>query len=78
VAQHVLPKASPGPLTTIRQETARTRAIAGLFLEGRAAEALAMKRKDGTAMLVGGDQGFRQRSHQVAVPGSVFSGRDSS
>ena len=58
ILRRVLPKASfPTLLTTIRQETARGREIAGLFREGKAAEALAMKREDGTAMLVGGDQG---------------------
>jgi pantoate kinase len=40
----------------VRQETDRGREIAGLFREGRAADALAMKRADGTARLVGGDQ----------------------
>jgi hypothetical protein len=58
ILYRILPKASlPTLLTTIRQETARGREIAGLFREGQAAEALAMKRVDGTAMLVGGDQG---------------------
>jgi TrwC relaxase/AAA domain len=58
ILRRVLPKASfPALLTTIRQETARSREIAGLFREGRAADALAMKREDGTAMLIGGDQG---------------------
>jgi hypothetical protein len=58
ILRRVLPKASfPTLLTTIRQETGRGREIAGLFREGKAAEALAMKRDDGTAMLVGGDQG---------------------
>lgn len=54
----VLPKeALPAILTTIRQETERGREIAALFRDGNAAEALAMKREDGTAILVGGDQG---------------------
>ncbi len=43
-------------LSTVRQETKRGRKIAGLFRDGKAAEALAMKREDGTAWLVGGDQ----------------------
>ena len=46
----------PELLTTVRQETKRGREIAGLFREVRAAEALAMKRADGTARLIGGDQ----------------------
>ncbi|MGH6991488.1 MAG: AAA family ATPase, partial [Stellaceae bacterium] len=58
ILRRVLPKASfPTLLTTIRQETARGREIAGLFRAGKAADALAMRRADGTAMLVGGDQG---------------------
>ena len=57
ILRRVLPKtAMPELLTTVRQETARGREIAGLFREGRAAEALAMKRDDGTAWMVGGDQ----------------------
>jgi hypothetical protein len=43
-------------LTTVRQTTQRGRKIAGLFRDGKAAQALAMKRRDGTARLVGGDQ----------------------
>ncbi len=46
----------PELLSTVRQETRRGRKIAGLFRDGKAAEALAMKREDGTAWLVGGDQ----------------------
>lgn len=54
----VLPKeAMPAILTTIRQETHRGREIAKLFRDGQAAQALGMKREDGTALLVGGDQG---------------------
>jgi len=57
ILRRVLPKvAMPELLTTVRQETARARMIAGLFREGRAEDALAMKREDGTAWLVGGDQ----------------------
>jgi hypothetical protein len=57
------PEARPSLNTTVRQigrnarETQRLREIAGLFREGRAAEALAMKRQDGTANLIGGDYG---------------------
>jgi hypothetical protein len=55
--RRVLPKAAmPELLSTVRQETRRARHIAGLFREGRAGEALALKREDGTAMLVGGDE----------------------
>jgi hypothetical protein len=43
--------------TTIRQDTLRARHIAGLFRQGQAAEALKMKREDGTARLIGGDHG---------------------
>jgi hypothetical protein len=58
ILRRVLPKASlPTLLTTIRQETARAREITGFFRAGKAEEALAMKREDGTALLVGGDQG---------------------
>src|SRR5208337_1773890 len=49
------PEAMPELLTTIRQTTRRGREIAGLFREGEAATALAMKRADGHAMLAGGD-----------------------
>jgi len=73
IMRRVLPKeAMPELLTTVRQETERGRAIAGLFrgtdlgpeatLKERqehhlaeVAKALAMKREDGTATLVGGD-----------------------
>lgn len=51
------PEALPELLTTIRQLTRRGREIAGLFREGEAEQALAMKRADGHAMLVGGDRG---------------------
>ncbi len=57
IMSRALPKGSiPELLTTVRQETARGREIAGLFRAGNAAEALAMKREDGTVQLVGGDQ----------------------
>jgi TrwC relaxase/AAA domain len=54
----------PQILTTVRQQTERERVIAGLFREGRAAEALAMKRSDGTAELVPG--GYVGVTHRVA------------
>ncbi len=44
----------PEILTTQRQQTERERTIAGLFREGKASEALAMKRQDGTAEMVPG------------------------
>ena len=74
ILRRVLPKDSmPELLTTVRQETARGREIAGLFrgqdlgddatIEERQKQRLAevrtalrMKRDDGTAILVGGDQ----------------------
>jgi hypothetical protein len=49
------PEALPELLTTMRQATRRGREIAGLFRDGEAARALAMKREDGDAMLLGGD-----------------------
>lgn len=56
-AEHV-----PEILTTRRQETERERRIAGLFREGRAAEALDLKRADGTAeMAYGGYDGVVAR-----------------
>ena len=52
----------PEILTTRRQQTERERTIAGLFREGRAAEALDMKRADGTAeMAYGGYDGVVAR-----------------
>jgi conjugative relaxase-like TrwC/TraI family protein len=52
----------PEILTTRRQETERERTIAGLFREGRAAEALDMKRADGTAIMAyGGYDGVVER-----------------
>ena len=57
IMRRALPKeAMPELLTTVRQETERGRQIAGLFRRGDAAEALAMKREDGTVRMVGGDQ----------------------
>lgn len=54
--RHALgPDAIPEILTTIRQRTEREQEIAGLFREGDAEAALAMKREDGTAILVAGD-----------------------
>ena len=47
-------EAIPEILSTVRQRTERERTIAGLFREGRAAEAIVMKREDGTAILVPG------------------------
>jgi TrwC relaxase/AAA domain len=44
----------PQILTSIRQKTEREREITGLFRDGKAAEALEMKREDGTALLVAG------------------------
>ncbi|BFL66265.1 MobF family relaxase [Roseomonas mucosa] len=45
-------------LSTVRQTSAEDRRIAGLFREGKAGEALTMKRErgDGSARLLGGDQ----------------------
>ena len=52
----------PEILTTRRQQTERERTIAGLFRDGRAAEALDMKRADGTAdMAYGGYDGVVAR-----------------
>jgi len=57
IMRRTLPKeAMPELLTTVRQETERGRKIAGLFRSGNAADALAMKREDGTVRMVGGDQ----------------------
>jgi AAA domain/TrwC relaxase len=44
----------PQILTSVRQNTERERAIALLFREGKAGEAIGMKLKDGTAELVAG------------------------
>jgi hypothetical protein len=74
----------PEILTTRRQETERERTIAGLFREGRAAEALDMKRADGTAILAyGGYDGVvervarlyrRGRARRAAQNGAARSG----
>ena len=56
----------PVILTTLRQQTERERHIVGLFREGRAAEALGMKRADGTAeMTPGGYEGVVARVAQL-------------
>jgi hypothetical protein len=55
----------PEILTTVRQRAQREREIAGHWREGRAAEALAMKREDGTAELVPG--GTREAVERVAA-----------
>lgn len=61
MARNLPEEARPELLITVRQigrtkeETRRLRKIAGLFRDGKAAEALAMKRQDGSAWLVGGD-----------------------
>ena len=47
-------EAIPELLGTVRQSSQRERETAGLFREGRADEALARKREDGTALLVPG------------------------
>jgi hypothetical protein len=60
--QAVGEEAIPEILTSIRQKTEREREIASLFRAGRAAEALEMKQRDGTAELVaGGRQATVQR-----------------
>ncbi|MBN8907192.1 MAG: AAA family ATPase, partial [Rhodospirillales bacterium] len=71
--------AIPEILSTRRQRSARERRIAGLFRDGRAAEALTMKREDGTAEAVPGgyDDAVRRvaalwrerRAANVDVPG---------
>src|SRR5208282_2166361 len=56
----------PEILTTKRQKTEREREIVGLLREGRAAEALEMKRADGTAeMAYGGRAGVINRVAQL-------------
>ena len=57
ILRRSLPKSAlPELLTTVRQDRERDRTIANLFREGKAEEALALKRQDGTAFLAGGDQ----------------------
>lgn len=58
------PEAIPEILSTRRQRSEREREIAGLFRRGRAAEALAMKREDGTAEAVPG--GYDDAVRRVA------------
>jgi hypothetical protein len=56
ILRRTLPKeALPEILTTVRQASARDRTITRLFRDANAAEALALKREDGTAQLIGGD-----------------------
>ena len=50
------PEALPVLLSTVRQATQRGREIAALFREGKAEDALTMKRADGHARLLGGDR----------------------
>ncbi len=73
------PEAMPELLSTMRQATERGREIAGLFRVGGASTALAMKREDGTARLVGGDRDqvnsaiadlYLQRRDVLAASGS--------
>jgi len=59
------PEAVPEILTTRRQRTEREREIAGLFRDGKAAEALTMKRQDGTAEAVPG--GYDDAVRRVAA-----------
>ena len=56
----------PEILTTKRQQTEREREIVGLFREGKAADALGMKRADGTAeMAFGGRAGVVKRVAEI-------------
>jgi phage/plasmid primase-like uncharacterized protein len=57
-------EAVPEILTTRRQRTEREREIASLFRQGKAAEALVMKREDGTAEAVPG--GYDEAVRRVA------------
>ena len=57
ILRRALPRSAlPELLSTVRQHNARDRGIATLFRNGKADEALALKREDGTAILAGGDQ----------------------
>jgi len=56
--------AVPELLSTVRQQSARERETSLMFREGRAAEALALKRADGTAQLVPG--GYQEAVAHVA------------
>jgi hypothetical protein len=58
-------EAVPEILTTVRQQTERERTASLLFREGRADEALAMKRDDGSAKLITGD--YRQVVDGIAA-----------
>ena len=63
--KRVLPKtALPQVLTAVRQKDDRNRKIASLFRDGKAEDALAMKREDGTARLLEGD--YDQVVRQIA------------
>jgi hypothetical protein len=63
--RRVLPKSAlPELLSTVRQDRERDRKVANLFREGKAKEALDLKRADETAMLVGGD--YEQVVRQIA------------
>ena len=57
--------AVPELLSTVRQQSARERETSLMFRDGRAAEALALKRGDGTAQLVPG--GHREAVEHVAA-----------
>ena len=60
------PEQIPEIVTTVRQQSARERTIADLFRQGRAAEALTMKRSDRTAEMVpGGYDGVVARVAQL-------------
>jgi len=59
------PEAVPEILTSIRQETERERETTLMFRDGRAAEALALKRADHTAVLVPG--GYRAAVEHAAA-----------
>lgn len=58
------PEAVPELLSTLRQHSARERETTLLFRDGRAAEALELKRADGSALLVPG--GYREAVERVA------------
>jgi len=58
-------EAVPELLSTVRQQSARERETSLMFRDGRAAEALALKRGDGTAQLVPG--GHREAVAHVAA-----------
>ncbi|NOG73721.1 MobF family relaxase [Roseicella sp. DB1501] len=54
--QRAMPEAIPQLLINIRQKTEREKKIAGLFRDGKAGDAIKLKREDGTAELVEGDR----------------------